>query len=197
MEPPDRLRPGAPPVPNPWKTLTNESVYESPWIEVSHRKVINPNGGESLYGLVHFKNLAIGIIPVDAEDHTYLVGQYRYATDEYSWEIPAGGGDRSDDPEATARRELQEETGFTAATLELILEPRISNSVTDELGYLYVARDLTSGAANPDDTEDLALWRLPVDEAIAMVLSGEIHDSLSVMGLLRLHAQRTSRPSSP
>src|SRR5687768_12989875 len=100
--------------PNPWQTLNTDVRYDNAWITVTHRDVINPNGGAGIYGLVHYKNLAIGILPVDAEGNTWLVGQYRYPTDHYTWEIPEGGGDRAIDPVISAQRELREETGIEA-----------------------------------------------------------------------------------
>jgi len=175
---------------SPWVTLTKTPVYDNPWIQVSHRDVVNPNGGVGIYGLIHFKSLAIGVLPIDADDHTWLVGQYRYATAEYSWEIPAGGGELDVDPAVTARRELAEETGLIADRCRLLLEARTSNSVCDERAYVYVAEGLTEGPTAPDETELLELRRLPVADAVAMVLTGEITDSLSIMGLLRLAAER-------
>src|SRR6478609_1426384 len=99
---------------NNWKTLSTETVYENAWLELSHRDVINPSGNKGIYGLVKFKNQAIGVIPLDAEGNIYLVGQYRYAIDEYSWEIPEGGGALNADPLDAAKRELKEETGLVA-----------------------------------------------------------------------------------
>lgn len=193
MTAPPSHDPGPPladPSDSPWTTLTRTPVYDNPWIHVSHRDVVNPNGGVGIYGMIHFKSLAIGVLPVDADDHTWLVGQYRYATNEYSWEIPAGGGELDVDPEITARRELAEETGLVAAECRLLMEARTSNSVCDERAYVYVAEGLTEGETAPDDTELLEVRRLPVDDAIGMVLLGEITDSLSIMGLLRLAAER-------
>jgi len=175
---------------NPWTTNSNEVVYDNPWIQVSHREVTTPTGTPGIYGVVRFKNLAIGVIPIDDQDHTWLVGQYRYAIDRYSWEIPEGGGPHNEDPVDAARRELQEECGLHAAKFEPILRAALSNSVTDEHAVVYVATELTMTAANPDETEVLALRRLPVDDAIAMALNGEIDDSLSLLGLLRLAAMR-------
>lgn len=171
---------------NPWQTLNQEVIYDNPWIQVTHRQVITPAGTPGIYGVVHFKNQAIGIIPIDEAGHTWLVGQYRYPLDAYSWEIPEGGCPLSDDPLAAAQRELQEETGLTAQYWELILEFHLSNSVTDERGKVYVARGLSQGVATPEDTEQLQLRRLPLEEAIAMVDRGEITDALAVMGLLRV-----------
>jgi len=175
---------------NPWTTKSNDVVYDNPWIQVSHRDVTTPTGTPGIYGVVSFKNLAIGVIPIDDDDHTWLVGQYRYAIDRYSWEIPEGGGPHGEDPVDAARRELQEECGLHAEHFEPILRAALSNSVTDEHAVVYIATGLTETEASPDETELLAVRRLPVDDAIAMALSGEIDDSLSLLGLLRLAALR-------
>jgi len=177
--------------PNPWQTLTSRQVYDNAWLTVNHHEVVTPRGTNGIYGVVHFKNRGIGIIPIDDEDHTWLVGQFRYAIDRYSWEIPEGGGPLEEhDPIETAYRELKEECGLDAAQIELLLEFDLSNSVTDEVGAVYVARDLTPCQTSPDDTEVLALRRLPVDEAIRMATHGEITDAISLMGLMKLALQR-------
>ena len=171
---------------NPWKTNHQKVVYENPWIQVTHRDVTNPSGNPGIYGVVHFKNIAIGIIPLDEEGNTWLVGQYRYALGRYSWEIPEGGSPLGTEPLASAKRELKEETGLTAERWEILLETDISNSVTDEKGILYLARNLTQGHAQPEETEQLQIKKLPVQEAIKMVLRGEITDALSMISLLHL-----------
>lgn len=173
-----------------WTTHRQEVVYTNPWIEVSHSDVATPTGTDGVYGVVHFKNLAVGIIPVDEEDHTWLVGQYRYPCRVWSWEIPEGGAPVGTDPVETAHRELQEEVGLTAGTMTPLMTTWMSNSVTDEFGHLYVATDLSPTERSPDETEDLEIVRLPLAEAVAMVLRGELEDSLTVMGLLRLAIQR-------
>lgn len=170
---------------NPWQTLNSDIRYDNAWITVSHRNVINPSGGPGIYGLVHYKNLAIGILPVDAEGNTWLVGQYRYPTDHYSWEIPEGGGDPTLDPVISAQRELREETGIEASTWRQLLHLELSNSVSDELAYVYLATGLSFGASSPEETEQLTLKKLPLAEAIAMALDGRIVDALSVVALLR------------
>ncbi len=160
---------------------------------MDHNTVTTPGGSAGVYGVVRFKNRAVGVVPVDDEDHTWLVGQYRYAPDEYSWEMPAGGCPEGVQVEDTARQELLEETGLIASELRPLLSGiRLSNSVTDEIGWCYVASGLTAGVAQPEDTEDLQLRRLPVDDAIQMVLDGEINDSFTIMALLRLRAERTA-----
>ncbi|MCC7505375.1 MAG: NUDIX hydrolase [Saprospiraceae bacterium] len=171
--------------PNPWQTLSEKTAYDNPWISVSHREVLNPSGGPGIYGVVHFKNTAIGIVPLDAEGYTWLVGQYRYTLQQYSWEIPEGGGPLGADPLLAAQRELLEETGIRAARWTPLLEIHPSNSVSDEYGVAYVARELTFGEAEPEETEQLQLRRLPFAEAVDMVLNGEITDALSMAAILK------------
>lgn len=171
--------------PNPWKTLSVRNAYENPWIRVEHREVLNPSGGAGIYGVVHFKNTAIGIVPLDNEGYTWLVGQYRYTLDRYSWEIPEGGGPAGSDPLESAKRELLEETGITARIWTPLLEMHTSNSVTDEYGVAYMAQDLEMGKAQPEETEEIAVRRLPFSEAVEMVLRGEITDVFSMIAVLK------------
>lgn len=174
---------------NPWKTLSSKSVYENPWISVQHHEVINPSGGNGIYGKVSFKNVAVGAIPIDEENNTWLVGQYRYTLNEYSWEIPEGGAPLGTEPLASAKRELLEETGIIAEDWSLLTKVHTSNSVTDELGFIYVAKGLRFTEAEPEETEDLIVKKLPLQEAIQMALDGKITDSISLIGLLRMNAK--------
>jgi 8-oxo-dGTP pyrophosphatase MutT (NUDIX family) len=171
--------------PNPWKTLSTRPLYDNPWISVREDQVINPKGGKGIYGVVHFKNKAIGIIPVDEEGYTWLVGQYRYALEEYCWEIPMGGGPLAIDILESAKRELQEETGFTAARWTMIARIHTSNSVTDEEGFVFLAEGLTPGETALEETEDLAVRKVHLREAVAMVMDNRITDSISVGGILK------------
>jgi len=167
----------------PWQVLSRQQVYDNRWIRLTHHEVLNPAGQPGLYGTVHFKNFGLGIVPVDAEMHTYLVGQYRFALDAYSWEIPEGGGPVDDDPQASAARELAEETGLRAARWRKVVEGDLSNSVTDERFIGYLAWDLEQGRAAPEPTEQLQIRRLPLSEAFRMVEAGEIRDALSILTL--------------
>lgn len=171
---------------NPWTTLSTKTPYENPWIRVEHSDVLTPAGTAGIYGVVRFKNLAVGVVPIDQEGYTYLVGQFRYALGRYSWEIPEGGCPLGTDALATAKRELQEETGLSANEWTTLLETDLSNSVSDEEGIIFLAQGLVQGKASPEDTEELAVKRVPFAEAYQMVLAGEIRDSLSVMGILRV-----------
>lgn len=171
---------------NPWKQLSSRKVYDNPWIEVYEDKVINPRGGENMYGKVIFKNIAIGIIPIDAELNTWIVGQYRYTLNEYSWEIPMGGGDKNVDALESAKRELKEETGLSARKWENIMRIHTSNSVTDEEGFIFLAQELEEGETAFDETEDLAVKKITLKEAVHMVMGGNITDAISVAGLLKV-----------
>ncbi len=172
---------------NPWTTLSGEDKYENRWIKVTEYQVINPGGGRGIYGKIHFKNKGIGIIPVDNEGNTWLVGQYRYTLNEFHWEIPEGGAPLNEDPLEAAKRELKEETGLTAKKWTRLLRMNTSNSVTDEECLIYLAEDLQQGESELEDTEaDLKVRKVPLKEALDMVVRGEIADSMSMMGLLML-----------
>lgn len=171
---------------NPWQKKSSKKIYENPWIKLEEDQVIRPNGSEGIYGKVHFKNKALGIIPLDKNGNTWLVGQFRYTLGQYSWEIPMGGVRLDEDTIEGAKRELKEETGLIARKWTRLLKIHTSNSVTDEFGFVYIAEDLTQGEHNWDETEELVIKKLPVKEAIAMALNGEITDSLSLAGLLKL-----------
>lgn len=170
---------------NPWKTLSSRPIYDNPWISVREEQVLKPSGSPGIYGVVSFKNKAIGIVPVDSEGYTYLVGQFRYTLNAYSWEIPEGGGPFDEAPLETAKRELEEETGLHASSWQDLGRIHTSNSVTDEEGFLFLATGLTQGKSNPEDTEQLLIKRVSLTDAVGMVMSGEITDSLSIAGLLK------------
>ncbi len=170
---------------NPWTKLNETRIYENPWIIVDEHQVINPGGNHGIYGKVSFKNKAIGIIPLDEQLNTWLVGQYRYTLDEYTWEIPMGGGPLDSDILASARRELKEETGITAGEWKMIQRIHTSNSVTDEEGFIFMARDLTYGSTAFEETEKLEIKKTPLKEAIEMVMDNKITDAISIAGLLK------------
>jgi 8-oxo-dGTP pyrophosphatase MutT (NUDIX family) len=169
---------------NPWKTTGSQLKYNNPWIAVTEHQVIQPNDEPGIYGVVHFKNKAIAVLPIDEQGKTWLVGQFRYPLNQYSWEIPEGGGPDGEEPLETAKRELLEETGLTAANWELMGTAHLSNSVSDEVGLYFLATGLTQGTSCPDPTEELAIKHVAFSEALNMVLAGEITDSLSVMAIL-------------
>jgi 8-oxo-dGTP pyrophosphatase MutT (NUDIX family) len=174
---------------NPWTTLSGEVKYDNKWINVTEYQVINPGGGIGIYGKVHFKNVGIGIIPIDKDLNTWLVGQYRYTLNEYMWEIPEGGGPLGEDTLEAAKRELKEETGMTAKKWTLLTKLHTSNSVTDEVAYIFMAEELEHGDNELEESEaDLKVKRIPLKEAIDMVMRGEITDSMSIIALLKVNS---------
>ena len=169
-----------------WKTKAVTVAYENPWIKVSHNEVLTPKGTDGIYGVVHFKNIAIGVVPIDNEGNTWLVKQSRYALNQYTWEIPEGGCPQGEEPLDAAKRELEEEVGLKANDWQQLMTMHLSNSVTDEFCVVFVARDLFPGRQQLEATEDIEVKKLPLVDAIEMVRSGEITDGISVAALLRI-----------
>lgn len=170
---------------NPYVILSSERVYENRWITVTEHAIRKPRGGEGIYGVVHFKNRAVGVVPY-ADGKLWLVGQHRFPLDLYSWEIPEGGAPMDEDLEACARRELAEETGLLAGKLEKLFSMHLSNSVSDEVAHVYLATELSEGASHWEDTEELALRQVSVDELLEAVLAGDVTDGITVATAFRL-----------
>lgn len=174
-----------PSFPNTWVTKSTELKYDNRWIKVEESQVLTPAGTDGIYGVVTFKNEAIGIVPVDAEGYTWLVGQFRYPLNEYSWEIPEGGGPVGTDALDNAQRELKEETGLTAAKWTYLSRIHTSNSVCNEVGHIYLAQELSEGDTEFEDTEDLQIRRVHLSQALAWVMENKITDSLSIVGIMK------------
>lgn len=171
---------------NPWEILSSEVQYDNKWIRLTEHQVINPNGGQGIYGVVHFKNLAIGVVALDEAQGIYLVGQYRFPLEQFSWEIPEGGGPLEEDALESAKRELLEETGLVARSWIPILHMHLSNSVSDETSVVYLAQDLEQHAAQPEETEQLTVQRLPFEQVYQMVKDHRITDSISVAAIMKI-----------
>ena len=175
----------------PWTRRSRRVAYENPWITVWHDEVTRPDGAPGIYGVVHFANVAAGVLALDDDDRVLLVGQHRYTLDDYSWEIPEGGVPPGESALDGARRELLEETGVTAADWREIARAHLSNSVSDESAVIFLATGLSSGVASPEGTEDLALRWLPFAEVLAMTLDGRITDAMTLIAIGRLALERT------
>jgi len=171
---------------NPWTIISEKKVYDNKWINVTEYAVVNPSGGEGIYGKVHFKNLAVGIVALDDHEQLWLVGQYRFTLNQFSWEIPEGGAPVGTDPLESAKRELKEETGVYATDWKHLLSMHLSNSVSDELAIVYLATGLKEGEAAPEDTEDLYTRQVSLEEAWQMVENGIITDSMSVAAITKI-----------
>jgi len=170
---------------NPFEVITTRTAYANDWIRVFEHQVLKPDGSPGLYGVVQYRNRAVGVVPYE-NGRLWLVGQWRFPLGHYSWEIPEGGSPPGEDLAATARRELREETGLEAAALELILEMHLSNSVSDEYAAVFLARGLTRGEAAPEDTERLTVHDVSLDDAYELVCAGTITDAISVAAILKL-----------
>jgi 8-oxo-dGTP pyrophosphatase MutT (NUDIX family) len=177
----------------PWVRRARRTVYRNDWIEVLHDDVTRPDGVAGIYGVVHFRSLAVGVVPIADDARILLVGQWRYTLDRPSWEIPEGGVPFDEDPLEGARRELAEETGYRAREWRELLRLHTSDSVTDEAGVVYVATGLEAGEASPEGTEDIELRWVSLAEALAMIDRGEITDAMSQVGLLRVALERSTR----
>lgn len=171
---------------NPWKIIDEKIEYENSWISLTHYNTINPSGGKSIYGKVHFKNTAIGIVPVDDEMNTYLVGQFRFTLNQFSWEIPEGGCPTNENPLLGAKRELLEETGLKANRWQVLGTSHLSNSVSDENSVFYLASELTQHEAEPEETELLHIKKVSLQTAFDMIDEGEITDALSILALRKV-----------
>jgi 8-oxo-dGTP pyrophosphatase MutT (NUDIX family) len=194
----EKPRDDAPAVTNgPWTRRSRRVAYENAWITVWHDEVIRPDGADGIYGVVHFANVAAGVLALDDRDRVLLVGQHRYTLEDYSWEIPEGGVPAGETPLEGAQRELLEETGIVAAEWRELARLHLSNSVSDERAVLFTATGLTQGLATPDGTEDLAIRWLPFDEVLAMTLDGRITDAMTVVAVERiaLLRARSGQPS--
>ncbi|HEX8424330.1 MAG TPA: NUDIX hydrolase [Pyrinomonadaceae bacterium] len=174
---------------NPWTVVSTKDVYENNWISVREDAVVQPDGERGIYGVVHFKNIAIGVLAVE-DDFVYLVGQYRYPLEQYSWEIPEGGCGEGEDPLDAAQRELEEETGLRAMHWRKLGESHLSNSVSDEHAIWFVATDLIQGEHRPEGTEQLVVRRVPFAEALRMAMSGEISDAISQLALMQFRLSK-------
>ena len=172
---------------NPWQILKKETTYENNWIKVIHHDVLKPNHEHGVYGVVDFKNIAVGIVPLDEFGFTWLVGQYRFPIEQYSWEIPEGGCLKGfESPLEAAKRELKEEVGLVAENWTEIGSIHTSNSVCNEIGYYYLAENLSQFASSPEDTEVLKIIKIHLKKAVEMVFNNEITDSISIAAILKV-----------
>ena len=177
----------------PWLRRTRRTAYENPWLTIWHDEVTRPDGSPGIYGVVHFANVAAGVVAIDDQDRVVLVGQHRYTLDAYSWEIPEGGVPDGEDPLEGSKRELREETGLEASEWQELARVELSNSVTDEVAFLYLATGLTHGPASPEPSEALEVRWVPFDDALAMTFDGRLVDAMSVLAIQRVALLRGRR----
>ena len=170
---------------NPWKINSTKEHYDNPWVNVVEHQVTNPVGKPGIYSVVHFKNLAICVLPLDEEYNTWVVGQFRLPVDQYSWEIPEGGGPLDIEPLESAKRELLEECGIVAKQWTEIATCHLSNSGTDERAIIYVAKELNFHSSSPEETEVLQVKKIPFEKLFQMVMNNEIMDAPTIIAVLK------------
>lgn len=170
---------------NPWTTLESKVIYTNPWIRVREDKVIRPDGKEGIYGVVETR-IATAVVALTSKNEIVLIGQYRYPTKHYSWEVVEGGSEDSESALETAKRELKEEAGMEASEwVQLGEEFHLSNCHSSEIAVVFLARNLSEGSPSPEGTEILQQKKVPFEEVVELVQNGEIKDALSIIAILR------------
>lgn len=172
---------------NPWRVTGVSTPFSNAWLTIESSEVIHPDGKPGIYSVVRIRRLAVGVLPIDDDGYVHLVGQWRFPLGRYSWEMPEGGGELGEDAIECARRELAEETGFSAGAYQQILELDLSNSLTDERAVLFLATNLTPGEAHPEGTEVLQRRRAHFSDVLTRVVDGRIRDAMTVAAVLRAH----------
>ena len=165
------------------KTISSNLVYQGRILNLRVDKVLLPNGKEGGREVVEFSQ-AVTVVAITENDQILLVKQYRYPVEEVLVELPAGKMDRQENPEESARRELQEETGYTAESMIKLCEFYTTPGFTNELMHVFLAQKLTPGAQNPDEDEFVEVAYVPFEEALNMIFNGSIRDGKTIAGLL-------------
>jgi 8-oxo-dGTP pyrophosphatase MutT (NUDIX family) len=176
----------------PWRRHTRRLAYENDWITVWHDVVTRPDGDAGVYGVVHYANLAAGVVVLGEAERVLLVGQHRYPLDAMSWEIPEGGVAGTETPLDGIARELREETGVEATGWRELARVHLSNSISDEAGVVYAAVAASTGEPSPEPTEQIEVRWVPFDEALAMTMDGRITDAMSIIGIQRMALERAT-----
>lgn len=167
---------------NPWKKLSSEIVYKNKWYSVRRDLVITPNGQPGEYNVVDEPD-AVFIVAMDEDKSIYLIGTYRYTTDMYSIEVPAGNTDGGD-PLQAAKRELQEETGLRAEKWISLGRFQAENGKTNSFGHVFLAEELQDTKEHDQKAEGItSTQKVSLTEALAMIKDGRITDCQSVAAI--------------
>ncbi len=175
--------------PRIWATLRERVVYENRWIRVREDEFVRPDGKTGIYGVVEIRP-SVGIVAVNSDEQLVLIGQYRYTSRRYTWEIPRGGSSIGEtNMLAVAKRELREEAGVEAAQWQTLGAVDVCNGVTTDIQHLFLAHDLRFTAPEPDEEEDLTIRWVNVEDAVRMVMNNEITEVCSVAAILMCQAK--------
>jgi len=165
------------------ETIDSEIVYDGPVFKVRKHHVHAVNGGVSTRDVVEHNGGSV-MLAVKDDGKILMVRQFRKALERVMLELPAGKRDPGEDPLETARRELKEETGYTAGTVEYMTTMTPSCGYTSEILNIYLCRDLVPGETHFDETEDLDLYEYTADELVNMIMENKIQDAKTVIGIL-------------
>ncbi len=173
------------------KTLSSQLIYDGRAVKLRVDTVRMPSGRETRREIVEHRN-CVAIVAIDANDNVLLVNQFRKPVEKELLEIPAGGIDPGEDPVATVRREMREETGYLPQKVERLGGFYSTPGYGTEYLHLYLATDLTPSPLYAEDTESIKLVRVPISQIPSLIASGSICDAKSIAGLLTfLEYQKT------
>jgi ADP-ribose pyrophosphatase len=178
------------------RVLSRRVVFRGPIFYLTSERIKEPSGVTVRRDMIRHPGSVVVMVVDDShrEPRLLLARQYRYAADERLWELPAGRVDRGESELDGAKRELMEETGYTAKRWRLAMRFYVSPGFLDETMAVYVASDLQRGQARPEEDEVIAKRFFPLSAAVRMVMSGKIRDAKTIAGVLWL-AQRPARSS--
>jgi len=177
--------------------LSGKEVFHGHLINVEHWQVRLPDGQQALREVVRHRGAA-AIVPLDDAGNVTLVRQHRVAVGRFTWEIPAGKLDHAgEDMLDCARRELEEETGLHAENFRLLTVMDTTPGFCDERIGIYLATGLSQHAMHTDEDEFLRVARMPLSDAVGLVMEGEIHDSKTIAGLLMAWNLRQTLAAAP
>jgi 8-oxo-dGTP pyrophosphatase MutT (NUDIX family) len=168
-----------------WQRVATREAYASPWTRLRDDTIIFPNGEQSTYSVFELGS-CVGVLPIQDDGRVPLIRQYRYIGDHFPWEMPTGNIKSGEAPDAAANRELGEEAGYHAASLEYLGYFHTSKAHCEEVAHLFVGRGLRPVAAAPDPTEEIERGLFSFADVLAMVLDGRIVDSMTIIAVLRV-----------
>lgn len=168
----------------PWKITERTQIYKNPWMTIIEDKVIQPDGKKGIYGTADIKAGA-AVIPIDEQGNVYLIDEFRYAIGRRTIKAAGGAVEENEPPLNAAKRELSEELGLEAKEWIDLGHAEPITSMINSPQYLFLARKLTNGKTNHDSTEVIKTIKMPLNDAVKKVMSGEIIDAIACILILK------------